>query len=152
MCRKYLSFKKKMRDIDENRQNQQGDSSGWFPNKPIPTFPRGLHLSLFRQDPLRDLICPNLVCMCVCVYVRHAQKIAKLFFSVRSTQLPFKLNILFEKIYINLLDPKILCIYHNLTECSVHSVTTILLIFQIGSLNAYTYTYLSGRPKLSLGT
>jgi hypothetical protein len=35
--------------------------------------------------------------VCVCMYVRHAQKIAKLFFSVRSTQFPFKLNILFKK-------------------------------------------------------
>ena len=48
------------------------------------------------------------VCMRVCVYVRHAQKIAKLFFSVRSTQFPFKLNILFIKKYINLLGPKTL--------------------------------------------
>jgi hypothetical protein len=56
----------------------------------------------------RELICPNLVCMCVCMYVRHAQKIAKLFFSVRSTQFPFKLNILFIKKYINLLGPKTL--------------------------------------------
>ena len=40
--------------------------------------------------PLRELICPNLVCMCVC----HAQKMAKLFFSVRSTQFPFKPSIL----------------------------------------------------------
>ena len=46
--------------------------------------------------------------MHVCVCVRHAQKIAKLFFSVRSTQFPFKLNILFKKIYSNLLGPKIL--------------------------------------------
>ena len=29
------------------------------------------------------------VYVCVCVYVGHAQKIAKLFFSVRSTQFPF---------------------------------------------------------------
>ena len=42
------------------------------------------------------------------MYVRHAQKIAKLFFSVRSTQFPFKLNILFIKKYTNLLGPKIL--------------------------------------------
>ncbi len=35
------------------------------------------------------------VCMYVCVCVRHAQKIAKLFFSVRITQLPFKLNLVF---------------------------------------------------------
>jgi hypothetical protein len=31
------------------------------------------------------------------MYVRHAQKIAKIFFSVRSTQFPFQLNILFIK-------------------------------------------------------
>ena len=37
--------------------------------------------------------------MYVCMFVRHAQKIA---------QFPFKLNILFKKIYINLLGPKIL--------------------------------------------
>jgi len=59
-----------------------------------------------------ELISPNLVCvyvfMYVCIYVRHAQKIAKLFFSVRSTQFPFKLNIIFKKKYINLLGPKIL--------------------------------------------
>jgi hypothetical protein len=30
------------------------------------------------------------VCVCVYMYVRHAQKIAKLFFSVRSTQFTFK--------------------------------------------------------------
>ena len=36
--------------------------------------------------------------------VRHAHKIAKLFFSVRSTQFPFKLT----KKYINLLGPKTL--------------------------------------------
>jgi hypothetical protein len=42
------------------------------------------------------------VCVCVCVYVRQ------LFLSVRSTQFPFKLNILFKKKYINLLGPKIL--------------------------------------------
>ena len=35
--------------------------------------------------------------MCVYMYVRHDKKIAKLFFSVRSTQFPFKLNILFKK-------------------------------------------------------
>jgi hypothetical protein len=36
--------------------------------------------------------------MYVCVYARHAQKIAKkLFFSVRSTQFPFKLNKLLKK-------------------------------------------------------
>ncbi len=46
--------------------------------------------------------------MYVCVYVRHAQKIAELFFSVRSTQFLFKLNILFIKKYINLLGPKTL--------------------------------------------
>ena len=39
-------------------------------------YPRGLHLGLFRQHPLRELISPNLVCMYVCMYVRHAQKIA----------------------------------------------------------------------------
>ena len=48
------------------------------------------------------------VCVCVCVYVRHAQKIAKLFFSVQSTQFLFKLNILIIKKYINLLGPKTL--------------------------------------------
>ena len=50
------------------------------------------------------------VCMCVyvCMYVRHPQKIAKLFFSVQSTQFPFKLNILFKKQYINLLGLKTL--------------------------------------------
>ena len=37
------------------------------------------------------------VCMCVCVSVTLKKK-AKLFFSVRSTQFPFKLNILFKKI------------------------------------------------------
>ena len=42
------------------------------------------------------------------MYVRHAQKIAKLFFSVRCTQFLFKLNILFKKKYINLLGPKTL--------------------------------------------
>ena len=66
----------------------------------------------FLGSTLRELICPNLVCMyvcmCVCVYVRHAQKIAKLFFSVRSTQFSFKLNILFQKKYSNLLGPKTL--------------------------------------------
>ncbi len=54
----------------------------------------------------RELICPNLVCM-VCMSVT-LKKIAKLFFSVRSTQFPFKLNILFIKKYINLLGPKTL--------------------------------------------
>ncbi len=43
----------------------------------------------------------GLVCMCMCVSlyvcVRHAQKMAKLFFSVRSTQFPFKLNMFFKK-------------------------------------------------------
>ena len=39
--------------------------------------------------------------MYVCVYVRHAQKIEKLFFSVRSTLFPFKLT-------INLLGPNTL--------------------------------------------
>ncbi len=48
------------------------------------------------------------VCVYVCVYVRHAQKIAKLFLNVRSTQFPFKLIILFIEIYINLLGPKTL--------------------------------------------
>ena len=48
------------------------------------------------------------VCVYVCVYIRHAQEIAKLFFSVRSTQFPFKLIILFIKKYINLLGPKTL--------------------------------------------
>ena len=41
----------------------------------------------------------------MCIMYVHAQKIAKLFFSVRSTQFPFKLNLLFKKKYINLLGP-----------------------------------------------
>ena len=44
------------------------------------------------------------VCVYLCVHV--AQKIAKLFFSVRSTQFYFKLNILFKKKYSNLVGPK----------------------------------------------
>jgi hypothetical protein len=66
-----------------------------------------------------ELICPNLVCMyvyvyvyvCVCVYVcHHAQKIAKQFFSMRSTQFPFNKYNIIQKIYIyiNLLGPKTL--------------------------------------------
>ncbi len=54
--------------------------------------------------------------MYVCVYVRHAQKIASLFFSV---QFPFKLNILFTKKYINLLGPKTLRIYIHTESSSV---------------------------------
>jgi len=38
----------------------------------------------------------NLVCVCVCMYVRHAKKIAS---SVRSTQFPFKLNILYAQFF-----------------------------------------------------
>ena len=47
-------------------------------------------------------MCSMCVCVyvCVCMYVRHGQKIAKLFFNLRSTQFPFKLNILFKNIYI----------------------------------------------------
>ena len=59
----------------------------------------------------RELICPNLVCMSVTL-----KKIAKLFFSVRSTQLPFKLNILFKKKYSNLLGPKDSVLYVGFFE------------------------------------
>ena len=51
------------------------------------------------------------MCMYVCMYVCMSvtlKKIAKLFLSVRSTQFPFKLNILSKKEYSNLLGPKIL--------------------------------------------
>ena len=56
------------------------------------------------------------VCMYVCmyVYVLHARKIAKLFFSVRSTQFPIKLNMLFKKIYINLLAPSVITMQYVL--------------------------------------
>ena len=61
---------------------------------------------LGSQGPELDVIvAPILPCLgpvgglgvYVCMYVRHAQKIAKLFFSVRSTQFSLKLNILFKK-------------------------------------------------------
>ena len=83
-----------------------------------------IYKTSYSQAPfLRELICPNLVCM----YVRHAQKIAKLFFSVRSTQLPFKLNILFNKKYINLLGPTVFSSQD----------------FHIGFTFAFTTTYIS---------
>jgi hypothetical protein len=40
------------------------------------------------------------VCVCVCVYVRHAQKIAKLFFERAKHAVPFQINyIIHKKIY-----------------------------------------------------
>jgi len=46
--------------------------------------------------------------VCVVYVCPSRSKIAKLFLSVRSTQFPFKFNILFKKEYSNLLGPKIL--------------------------------------------
>ena len=87
------------------------------------------------------------------MYVRHAQKIAKLFFSVRSTQFPFKLNILFKKTYINLLGPKTLriciyaCMYLNITITALqyfsHFFFDVLTYFLI-SVNASYSIALSG--------
>jgi hypothetical protein len=74
---KWLFFEKTMctkQKNDPKRTNQK---------LRLNRFPRGLHLGLFRYSS-RELICLTLVCMCVCMYVRHAQKIAKLFFVTAS--------------------------------------------------------------------
>ena len=82
------------------------------------------------------------VCVYVCMYVRHAQKIAKLFFSVRSTQFPFKLIILFIKKYINLLGPKILRFF----SLGVNRTwkNTVVVIFKMMMMISYLiYTVIS---------
>ena len=87
----------------------------------------------------RELICPNLVCMCVCMSVT-LKKIAKLFFSVRSTQFPFKLNILFIKKYINLLGPKTLRLVLDTQQfcvCNVSVIVEKLCLFLLHSLIIY---------------
>ena len=37
------------------------------------------------------------VCMCVCMYVRHAQKIAKLFFERAKHAVPFQIKYIIQK-------------------------------------------------------
>jgi hypothetical protein len=67
---------------------------------------RGFEILKKVLDVLDKIFGGLFFCVYVCMYVRHVQKIAKLFFSVRSTQFPFELNI-FKK-NVNISGPKTL--------------------------------------------
>jgi len=80
------------------------------------------------------------------LYVRHAQKIAKLFFSVQSTQFPFKLNILFIKKNINLLGPKTLRLVSSFVFCVFCCVCNVSYCWK----NMFVFAALSDKQKVSM--
>jgi len=105
------------------------------------------------------LVC---MCMCVCVYVcmcvRRAQKIAKLYFSVRSAQFPFKLNMFFKNKYSNFLGPKYFVSFRKnrpplntsvsyFCRCSDHSkIIKVVEMYLIFFIVDFSYSFQGFQP------